>query len=111
VQGLIWKLPLLRRLSPIRRGCLKSLALIVLVAACLSFMFLSKRPSTREANTIAQIGAAFLIAYGVETSWVIRETNERSGFYQSWLGLITGFAVCGLSGIVIAVALAGGSGT
>ena len=110
VQGFPWNLPLLQRLTPLWRGVLKSLGLIILAAAGLSYMFISARPSTTESESIAQIGAAFLIAYGVETTWVIRETNERSGFYQSWLGLITGFAVCGLSGIVLATVLAGGSG-
>jgi hypothetical protein len=111
VQGFLWKLPVLRRLSPVWRGGLKSLGPIIVVAAGLSFMFISARVSTDESGTVAQIGAAFLIAYGVETTWVIRETNERSGFYQAWLGLITGFAVCGLSGIVLAAALASSSGT
>jgi hypothetical protein len=101
----------MRRMSPLWRGGLKCLALILFMTAWLAWPFILDRPSTTEADSVAQIGAAFLIAYGVETTWVIRETNERSGSYQSWLGLITGFALCGLSGIVIAAGLASGSGT
>jgi hypothetical protein len=56
--------------------------------------------------------ASFMAScFGVETTWVIRETNQRSGTYQAWLGLITGLALCGLSGIVISAWIAGGSGT
>jgi hypothetical protein len=88
------------------RGGFKAVALILFVTLALGISFVLHRPATSEADTVAQIGAAFLIAYGVETTWVVRETNLRSSSYQTWLGLITGLAVCGLSGIVISAGLA-----
>jgi hypothetical protein len=88
------------------RGGLKCLALVGGVAAVLGFVFVGQRYPTAEANTLSQLGAAFLIAYGVQISWVVRETNQRNGFYEEWLGFITGLAVCGLSGIAIAAGLA-----
>jgi hypothetical protein len=111
VQGFLWKLPLLRRLSPMWRGGIQCLLLVTFMAVGFGVAFVSDRPMTTEADTVAQIGAAFLVAYGVETTWVTRETNQRNGPYQTWLGLITGLALCGLSGIVISAWLAGGSGT
>jgi hypothetical protein len=111
VQGFFWKLPLLRRLTPMWRGGLQCLFLVTFMAVGFGVAFVIDRPSTNEANTVATVGAAFLVAYGVETTWVTRETNQRSGPYQTWLGLITGLALCGLGGIVISVWLAGGSGT
>jgi hypothetical protein len=108
---LLWKLPLLRRLSPLWRGGLQCLALVAFTAACFGVTFVIDRPAITKPDMVAQIGAAFLIAYGVETTWVIRETNDRSAYYQQWLGLITGLAVCGLIGIVIAAGLASSSGT
>jgi hypothetical protein len=111
VQEFPWKLPFLRRLSPMWRGGVKSVTLILLAALPLGVSFIVDRPATTEAGTVAQIGAAFLIAYGVETTWVVRETNLRSSSYQTWLGLVTGLAVCGLSGIVISAGLATDSGT
>lgn len=94
------------------RGFLNCLFLATFMSAAFGVGFVFDRPPTVEADTVAQLGAAFLIAYGVEMSWVVRATNERGGSYETWLGLVTGLALCGLSGIVVAAGLADtGSGT
>jgi hypothetical protein len=111
VPGLRWNSAFRRRLPPMWRGGLQCLATIFVITIRIGVSFVIGRPSLGDADTVAQLGAAFLIAYGVETSWVIRETDERSGSYQTWLGLMTGLALCGLGGIIVATVLASGTGT
>jgi hypothetical protein len=101
-----WQLPGIRHLSPIWQGAVKCGLLVLGVALCLAPGFLSLRPPFAEADTLAQVGAAFMIAYGVEMSWVVRATSERSRRYEDWIGFTSCLAFCGLLGTIVALAVA-----
>ena len=106
MQDFVWKLPGLRHLSPMWRG-----GLLAILAVSVSFgalLLISNRvdPSPSFGALLAQIGAALLIAYCVQMSWVVRVTVARNAFYERWIGFVTGLGVLGLSGIAAAVVLA-----
>ena len=78
------------------RGGLRCLIPVAITTASFGFAFVLDRPSTSEAETLAQVGAALLIAYSVTMSWSIGAAGERGAQFESWIGFSTGLAVLGL---------------
>lgn len=63
-------------------------------------------PTPDTSGSLAQIGATLLVAYGVETNWLLKRSHVRSKSRQNWVGFASGIAFCGLFGIGTALALA-----
>ncbi|HEX5609376.1 MAG TPA: hypothetical protein VFX45_04700 [Solirubrobacterales bacterium] len=60
---------------------------------------------------MAQIGATLLVAYGVEISWVLKESRLRDAGRENWVGIAVGLGCGGLVGIGLALALSGAGKT
>jgi hypothetical protein len=113
VQGIWWKLPVLRGLSPMRRGLVEA-AWVTLVASLLLLPVVhayGDGPSGDLLTSIAQVGATLLVAYGVEISWFLRESRARGANRENWVGKCAGVGSSGLLGIGLALALSGNDGT
>jgi hypothetical protein len=67
--------------------------------------FRASGPSSELLVGIGQIGATFLIAYGVEISWFLKESRVRSINREYWVGTVGGIGGCGMLGIAIALGL------
>lgn len=96
MEELVWKLPLLRRLSGIWRGVVIAGFLTALVSASLIPISpsLPSGSSSTLFDTLAEIGATLLIAYAVEQAALIRALGIRDLPREEF----TGFAVAvGLS--------------
>lgn len=65
----------------------------------------SVKPTRGGLQSAAQIGATLLIAYAVETSWVVKSSNARGSKHEWWLGFVMGIGAAGLCGIGLALAL------
>lgn len=112
VSGFWWKLPVLRDLSPLRRGFVETIG-VISGATTISFLGLlltdlNVPPETLDAG--AQIGATLLIAYAVETSWWLKSSRIRSSNRENWVGYSSGIGVCAFLGVIIALWLSTGSG-
>lgn len=109
MKGLVWKLPLLRRLSHLQRGLGLGLGVIFLG----SVLFASfEEPllsglSNQILSDMAQIGATLLVAYAVETSWLVKQSHGRGSDSERWIGFVAGLGAAGALGIAFAVALLG----
>jgi len=106
-----WRLPLLRGLSPLRRGLVETTAVCIfatlLMWPLLIFGDLSVPAETFDAA--AQIGATLLVAYAVETSWWLKTSRLRGGKRENWVGYASGIGTCGLTGVGTALALSTGA--
>ena len=106
------KLPVLRGLSPLRRGSVETVAAIsgatLISFSGLVLMDLSVPPETLGAG--AQIGATLLIAYAVETSWWLKSSRIRGSDRENWVGYAAGVGACAFLGVLIALWLSAGSG-
>ena len=90
-----------------RRGFAESVAVIFLTATLAGYWinrFFSDPASVSE--PLAQIGATLLVAYAVQTSWVIQSSRKRGANREYWVGLTTGVGLCALVGILVALCLA-----
>lgn len=105
-------MPLLRGLSPMRRGVVKGFAIMLFCGlASLPMVHAYASDPSRELLTAsAQVGATLLIAYGVEISWFIKESRLRGANRQNWVGVAAGLGGSGMIGIAIALALSAGNG-
>jgi hypothetical protein len=102
-----WNLPLLRRLSPQQRGLAAAVAVVVVISA-LVFPAVSRfvhEPSATLCGNLAQIGATLLVAYALEMSWVLKISRRRSRGRENWVGVVSGFGLCALAGIGVALGL------
>ena len=108
----MWKLPLLRRLSPMGRGFIEPIAVNSGLAFLLIFAIsgLFSNP-VQVVDSLAQVGATLLVAYAVQMSWVLENSRKRGADRENWVGFATGVGVCALFGIGIALALGGHSGS
>jgi putative flippase GtrA len=75
---------------------------LVLIGAGASFTL-----SDQALSDIAQIGATLLVAYAIETSWLVKESPARGARRENWLGFVVGIGVSSAIGIGIAIALVG----
>lgn len=112
MRGFWWKLPVLRDLSPLRRGFVETIGWIAVATSASSLSLLWARPhvppETFDAG--AQIGATLLIAYAVETSWWLKSSRIRSSNRENWVGFTAGTGACAFLGVVIALWLSTGTG-
>jgi hypothetical protein len=102
-----WKLPVLRGLSPLRRGFVEAVAFISLSSALCTWVlheFISEA-SAGLCGSLAQIGATLLVAYAVHTAWVLQNSRKRSAQRENWVGITSGIGSCALTGIGIALLL------
>lgn len=106
MRGLWWKLPVLRRLSPMSRGLLEAfnatLAFAFLACLGLNTLF-SDAPGVSAA--LAQIDATLLVAYAVQMSWVLQNSRKRGKDRENWVGVTAGLGTCSVIGIGLALAL------
>ncbi len=107
MQEFWWKLPFLRRASPMRRGAIQAAFGVagIAIGVDLLFSFFSASPSAALAGDLAQIGATLLVAYGVEISWAVKASRARGADHKIWIGFVAALALCGLVGIGVALAL------
>lgn len=112
MQGFWWKLPVLRGLSPLRRGLVE--AFWVTLVGSLGVLPLThiyaSRPSEALLTSIAQVGATLLVAYGVEISWFLKESRKRGTDRENWVGIASGVGLSGVLGIGCALAIGGTGG-
>lgn len=92
-------------LEPISKGIVN--ALFSIAAASLGgYFFFNAVPlaSPDLLRSIATIGATLLLAYIVETVWLVQRV-QRDDEYEEWLGFITGAGIAGFLGVVFALLL------
>ena len=87
-----------------RRGFIEAFAVLFFAAALMGYA-LSRIFSDPAgvSEPLAQIGATLLIAYTVQTGWVIQTSRKRGADRENWVGMATGIGSCALSGILIAL--------
>jgi hypothetical protein len=101
-----WRLPLLRGLSPLRRGFVEAVFVIFSVAVVADFginRFFSD--PALVSNSLSQIGATLLVAYAVQTGWVIQASRSRGQDRENWVGMTAGIGCSALTGIIVALSL------
>jgi hypothetical protein len=105
----VWKLPGLRRMSSFQRGFSLAGGLIFFVSLALALFDGSITAKLPHAilSDIGQIGATLLVAYAVETSWLIKRSRSRGSEKENFVGFAAGLGSCGALGIAFAVALLG----
>ncbi|MGN6558203.1 MAG: hypothetical protein ACTHLH_09365 [Solirubrobacterales bacterium] len=108
-----WKLPVLRGLSPTRRGFVEAVWVIFIGTAAATYAFkqLLPSPSGDVAGAFAQVGATLLVAYAVHTSWVLQNSSKRGSERENWVGIASGIGSCALIGIGIGLGLSGHRGS
>lgn len=89
-----------------RQGFVEAIAVISFVAVIAGFGInqLFSDPA-RVSEALAQIGATLLVAYVVQTGWVIQTSRKRGTDRENWVGMTTGVGSCALVGILIALCL------
>lgn len=112
MKGFWWRLPVLRGLSPARRGSLEVLTVVFLSGLILwpFFYWANLNIPSETFDAGAQIGATLLVAYAVETSWLLKVSRRRGSGRESWVGYASGIGLCGFSGVFVGLALSAGSG-
>jgi uncharacterized membrane protein YfcA len=107
MKGFWWKLPVLRGLSPVRRGFVQIFAALGFsTTICWPFLYWAHPKIPAETfDAVAQIGATLLIAYAVETSWWLKASRRRSGDRENWVGYASGIGLGGFMGVVVSLAL------
>jgi uncharacterized membrane protein YfcA len=101
-----WKIPVLRGLSPMLRGFTESVAVIFFVSAVTGYGINQLFSDPAEVSEpFAQIGATLLVAYTVQTGWVIQSSRKRGADRENWVGMAVGVGCCALIGILIALCL------
>lgn len=91
--------------EPIPKGI--SNALFSVAAASLGgYFFFNSVPlaSPDLLRTTATIGATLLLAYIVETVWLVQRV-QRDEEYEEWLGFVTGAGMAGFLGVLFALLL------
>lgn len=104
-----WKLPGLRGLSGFQRGFGGALGFIF-VGSTVLYVLDGRVTATlapRILSDMAQIGATLLVAFAVESSWLVKQSRRRGSSSENWIGFVAGLGACGAMGIAFAVALLG----
>ena len=93
-------------LDPVAKGVVLAL-LSVAVATLGAAFFLSTLPaaSPELLRTVALIGAALVIAFAVEATWLAERVGQGDE-YEEWLGFIAGAGIAGLIGVVVSLLVA-----
>jgi hypothetical protein len=110
MDGIWWKLPVLRELTMLRRGIVEAASTMIGLSVCL-FIFLSfiapPRPDEGLLEALAGIGSTLLIAYVVEVTWLVHASSSRPlEEREKRLGALTGIAGSAFIGVGLAIALA-----
>lgn len=108
-----WKLPGLRSLTPLRRGLVESL-FVLLIGALLIFPLIWLHwgsPPDETFGDLSQIGATLLVAYAVETSWWLKVAHRHTRERENWVGAVVGIGFAGVVGIACALVLSTHSGS
>jgi len=80
-------------------------ALFVFIVSYAASLFLNElNPSRELLRTIAGIGGGFFLAYVIEATW-LAERFSNSARNEKLLGVMTGLAVSGLAGVILALVL------
>lgn len=101
-------MPVLRDLTPMRRGFWEAVQLIAFLSVAVWFFlrWAAPKPSPEFLRSLAAIGGTLLIAYVVETSWIVKASRARDlDERESRLGTLVGFGAAGLVGIALALAI------
>jgi uncharacterized membrane protein HdeD (DUF308 family) len=110
MQGFLWKLPVLRGLSPVRKGFAEGIAAIAVgsVFGAFGLAYVASRPTEGLLRSLAEIGATLLIAYAIEVSWIVRASSNSRALdeRESRLGAFIGIGAAALTGIALALGLA-----
>lgn len=101
-----WKLPVLRGLSPLRRGFVEAVWVIFLTSAVAGYGInqVFSDPA-KVSEPLAQIGATLLVAFAVQTGWVVQASRKRGDDRENWVGMTAGIGSCALLGILVALCL------
>jgi uncharacterized membrane protein YfcA len=112
MKGFWWKLPVLRGLSPLRRGFIETVAMIssATLVTVPGLLFLDPAIPRETFDAAAQIGATLLVAYAVETSWWLKSHRIRNSNRENWVGYTSGIGACAFLGVIVALGLSIGSG-
>jgi hypothetical protein len=107
-----WEWPVLRGLSPMNRGFVEALAVVLIASALGGFgiNWLFSDPTGQLCGSLAQVGATLLVAYALQIGWVLENSRKRGVNRENWVGLTMGLACSALVGIGIALALSTRSG-
>lgn len=101
----------LRGKEPIERGLKYAIGVTVALVVLMDLLlFLTglEPPSADLQQALAQIGATLLIAYVVETAWIVQVTKAQpKGDKEERLGVTMGFGAVALVGITASLLLAG----
>jgi MFS family permease len=92
-----------------RRGLTEGVGVILMLAAISWFVLstVAPDPSAGLLRGLAEIGATLLIAYVLETSWIVRASRARPlEEREDRLGALLGIGAGALVGICLALALA-----
>lgn len=109
MQGIWWKLPGLRRASAFQRGFAGAVGFIFGGSTALFALDGSITASLAPAilSDTGQIGATLLVAFAVESSWLVKQSRQRGSGSENWIGFVAGLGASGALGIAFAVALLG----
>ncbi|HEY6144825.1 MAG TPA: hypothetical protein VIV13_01015, partial [Solirubrobacterales bacterium] len=106
MKGFWWKFPLLRSLSPMRRGFVEAVWMIFLASVLTGYAInIAFSDPAAVSEPLAQIGATLLVAYAVQTGWVVQNSRKRGGDRENWVGMASGIGCCTLVGVFVALCL------
>lgn len=82
-----------------RRGFVEAVWMIFLTAAVAGYGInqLFSDPAM-VSDSLAQIGATLLVAFAVQTGWVVQTSRKRGKDRENWVGMTTGVASSATSG-------------
>lgn len=110
MQRVLWKLPVLRSLNPVRKGFAEGLAAIAAgsLFAVFGLTVIASKPTDDLLRSLAEVGATFLIAYVIEVSWIVKTSSTARALdeRESRLGTFIGIGAAALFGIALALGLA-----
>lgn len=81
-------------------------AIVAALLAAIAGLGFDLRLSADLPAAMAQVGAALLVAYAVETSWVLKASRLRTARRRSWVGFTAAVGSAGLLGIAVCLVLA-----
>jgi hypothetical protein len=103
-----WKLPVLRGLSPHRKGVVEGASVVFLASLGFAVFVaaLSVRPDADTLRSAAEICATLLIAYAIEVSWLIRASRRRDiEERESRLGAFTAVGAAAALAVLLSLVL------
>lgn len=94
----------MRSIDPLTKGLFRAALFVFVLAYVVSLVFSDLSPSTEVLRTIAGIGGGFFLAYVIEATW-LAERFSNSARNENLLGVMTGLAVSGLTGVILTLFL------